>query len=120
MDLRALVEAEVLDDFLEQAKHLHDRGYHVPAASLAGAVLEDTLRKLCAVHRIAIPEKTNIDRLNAELAKSDVYNKLFQKRITALADVRNNADHGRFDEFSAEDVKDMVGWVKRFCADFLR
>lgn len=119
-DLRALVAAELLGDFIDQAEILVAEGYHVPAASLSGAVLEDTLRKLCANNGIPIPEKTKIDRLNADLAKAGVYNKLVQKRITALADIRNNADHGYFDKFTKDDVEDMVKWVRRFAADHLK
>ncbi|MCX5772598.1 MAG: HEPN domain-containing protein [Candidatus Hydrogenedentes bacterium] len=117
--VRAMVAAEVLDDFLEQAEHLLEQGFHVPAASLAGAVLEDTLRKLSEAKGISVPDKTSIDKLNAELAKAGVYDKLVLKRITAIADVRNNADHGNFDKFEKEDVEDMLKWVRRFSADFL-
>jgi hypothetical protein len=49
-----------------------------------------------------------------------VYDKLVQKRITALADVRNNADHGHHTKFKQEDVEDMVNWVRRFLADNLK
>jgi hypothetical protein len=119
LDLRSLIVAEVLEDFLDQAEHLLKHGYHAPAASLYGAVLEDSLRTLCAAKEIHVPERTSIDRLNVELARAEVYNKHVQKRITALADIRNNADHGRFDQFKAEDVEDMLAWIKRFCADYL-
>lgn len=119
-DMRALITAEVFADFIEQAEHLLASGYFVPAASLAGAVLEDTLRKLCEKNGIAIPDSTKIDRLNADLARANVYDKLVQKRITALADIRNNADHGQFDKFRREDVEDMVKWVRSFTADHLR
>ena len=118
-DLRSLVAAEVIGDFIDQAEALAVEGYHVPAASLAGAVLEDTLRKMCESKGIVVPNKTKIDRLNADLAKAGAYNKLIQKRITALADIRNNADHGRFDEFTKDDVADMVAWVRKFTADHL-
>jgi HEPN domain-containing protein len=117
--VRAMVAAEVLDDFLEQAEHLFEQGFHVPAASLAGAVLEDTLRKLSEAKGISVPDKTSIDKLNGELAKAGIYDKLILKRITAIADVRNNADHGHFDKFKKEDVEDMLRWVRRFSADFL-
>jgi len=117
--VRAMVAAELLDDFLEQAEHLFEQGFHVPAASLAGAVLEDTLRKLSESKGIPIPDKTSIDKLNGELVKAGIYDKLVLKRITAIADVRNNADHGHFDKFKKEDVEDMLKWVRRFSADFL-
>ncbi len=118
-DLRSLVAAELLGDFLEQTEYLLSKGYHNPAASLAGAVLEDTLRKLCQKHGLPCPAKTKIDRLNMDLAKAQVYNLLTQKRITAFADIRNNADHGRFDEFNGEDDEDMVKSIGRFAADHL-
>jgi len=119
-DMRALITAEVLGDFIEQAEALVDAGYHVPAASLAGAVLEDTLRKLCEKHKVSIAASTKIDRLNTDLAQAGVYDKLVLKRITALADIRNNADHGHFDKFTKADVEDMVKWVRSFSADYLQ
>jgi hypothetical protein len=119
-EIRSLITAEVLEDFLIQAEYLLKNGYYIPAASLAGAVLEDTLRKLGEKKGIAIPEKTKIDSLNSELARNDVYDKLIQKRITALADIRNNADHGHFDKFSKEDVEDMLKWIIRFTSDYLK
>jgi len=118
-DLRAIVAAEVLGDFMDQSEALFAEGYHAAAASLAGAVLEDTLRKLCESNGIVVPKVSKIDKLNADLARAEVYNKLVQKRITALADIRNKADHGHFDKFSKEDVDDMVKWVRRFTADYL-
>jgi erythromycin esterase-like protein len=52
-------------------------------------------------------------------ANADVYDTLVQKRITALADIRNKADHAKFDKFTREDVEDMVKWLRRFAADYL-
>jgi hypothetical protein len=120
LDLRALVQAEALGDFLEQAESLVRAGYHVPAASLGGAVLEDGLRKLCDARSITYPPKTKLAALNSELAKAGVYDRLVLKRITALADIRNNADHGHVDKFKSEDVEDMLKWVQRFLADYLK
>src|SRR5882724_481166 len=120
IELKRLVRADLLDDFLSQAEMLLDQGYHVPAASLAGAILEDTLRKLCDVNSISYPDKTKIDALNIELAKRDIYDKLIQKEITAKADLRNNADHGKFNDVRESDVKDMVRWIRRFVTERLR
>ena len=119
-DMKALIEAEVLGDFLEQAESLFSAGYQVPAASLCGAVLEDTLRALCERNGITIPTKTKIDALNSDLLRAGIYGKLTQKRITALADIRNNADHGHFDKFKHDDVEDMLKWVRNFAADHLK
>lgn len=119
-DVRALVAAEILGDFIDQAQTLLDAGYHVPAASLAGAVLEDSLRKLCGRQGIRIPEDTKIDKLNRLLAKAGAYNKLTQKQITAHEELRNNADHGHSDRFTNDDVSQLVKWMRRFAKEYLQ
>jgi hypothetical protein len=118
-ELRLLVRANLLDDFLSQAEALAEQGFHVAAVSLAGAVLEDTLRKLCDQKSISYGAKTKIDALNAELAKANVYDKLIQKEITAKADLRNTADHGHFGKVRGEDAADMVRWIRRFVTENL-
>ncbi|WP_050766277.1 hypothetical protein [Microcystis aeruginosa] len=57
--------------------------------------------------------------MNSDLAKAGVYNKLNQKRITAIADIRNSAAHGKQNEFTVQDVSDMIKDVSRFLADYL-
>lgn len=113
-DARTLIEAEVFDDFLEQAEYLLDSGYYQPAAVVIGSVLEDGLRKLCAKHEMTLSAKPKLDTMNAELAKRGVYNKLTQKRVTTLADIRNKAAHGEWDEFTKADVGDMLRSVRQF------
>ena len=113
-DVRNIVAAELFSDLLEQASELLSAGYHGPAAVLAGAVLEDNLRKLCTVHSISLPNKPKLDYMNAQLTKANVFNKLTQKRITAIADVRNSAAHGKWSEFQPEDVEDMIRWITSF------
>ena len=54
--------------------------------------------------------------MNADLAKEGVYNKLVQKQVTALADIRNNAAHGHYDQFTKEDVASMIKEVQRILA----
>ncbi len=93
-DLRSLVAAELLGDFLEQAEELLSAGFVNPAASLAGAVLEDSLRKLCDLKKFSHPKKTSINALNTELAKAQVYNTLVQKQITVYADIRKKRTTG--------------------------
>lgn len=93
-DTRAEIEAEVFDDFLEQAEYLLKQGYFTASAVITGSVLEDGLRKLCAKNGITLSAKPKLDTMNADLAKAGVYNLLKQKQITALADLRNKAAHG--------------------------
>ena len=114
--IKTLVQAEVFDSELEQANELFSSGYYTAAAVIAGVVLETALRELC--DRSGIPHG-KLDKMNSELAKAGVYNKLNQKRITAIADIRNSAAHGKQDEFTVQDVSDMIKDVGRFLADYL-
>jgi hypothetical protein len=113
-DVRRLIEAEVFDDFLDQASALFDAGYDQAAAVVAGSVLEDGLRRLCSAHSISLPDKPKLDGINSELAKNGVYSKLTQKRITAIADIRNSAAHGKNDQYTSADVGESIGWIRQF------
>lgn len=113
-NVRELVEAEVFDDFLEQAQQLFDKGYYQPAAVVAGAVLEDGLKKLCAKNGIVLAPKATMNPANDELAKQGTYNSLTQKKIMALADLRNKAAHGQWSEFTKKDVEEMIKNVRSF------
>jgi hypothetical protein len=93
--VKHLVEAEVFSSELDQARELLAAGYRVPAAVVSGVVLETNLRNLCKARRI---EPGRLDKMNADLAKAGEYNTLVQKRITALAAVRNSAAHGNDSE----------------------
>lgn len=119
-DIKSLVRADLLDDFLSQAEMLLEEEYHIAAALLAGGVLEDTLRKLCEKQGIPYPNKTSIDSLNISLAKANVYDKLIQKEITAKTDLRNNAAHAHFDKVKNDDVADMIKWIRRFVRDYIK
>jgi len=114
--VRALVQAEVFDSELEQANELLSSGYCAAAAVIAGVFLETALRDLC--DRNGIPHG-KLDKMNADLAKASVYNILNQKRITALADIRNSAAHGKPDTFTNQDVDSMIKDVNRFLSDYL-
>jgi hypothetical protein len=111
--LKLLVQSEVFDSQLEQASELLASGY-IPAAALtAGIVLETGLREMCVDRALPIGK---LDKMNADLAKAGVYNKLVQKQITALADIRNSAAHGHHDQFSKDDVSSMIKDVERILA----
>jgi hypothetical protein len=114
--VRNLVQAEVFDNELEQAKELLSSGYHPAAAVVAGVVLETTLRQLCTARGIQIAK---LDKMNADLAKAGQYNTLVQKRVTSLAAIRNSAAHGDYAAFTKGDVDSMVEDVERLVSQWL-
>ncbi len=114
--MRTLVQAEVFDSELEQADELLRKGYSTAAAVIAGVVLETALRELC--DQKCIPHG-KLDKMNADLTKADVYTKLVQKQITTWANIRNSAAHGKPDEFTEQDVINMIRDVRQFLANHL-
>jgi len=114
--IESLVSAEVIDDVLEQAQHLLDNEYKDPAAVIARVALETTLKKLCDKNTLP---KGKLDKMNADLAKAGVYNISMQKQITAWAGKGNDAAHGNWDNYTKEDVADMINGVQRFIAENL-
>jgi hypothetical protein len=119
--IKGLVTAEVFADFLEMAEYLLDQDYKDPAAVIAGSVLEEHLRQLCAKNSIDVeiesegkrrPKKA--DQLNSDLAKAEVYNKLYKKAVTTWQDLRNKAAHGEYEEYNKEQVQQMLQGITEF------
>jgi hypothetical protein len=113
-ELKLLVQSEVFDSELEQASELLASSYTIAAAVIAGVVLETGLRQMCEDKGLEI---ANLNKMNADLAKAGAYNKLVQKQITALADIRNSAAHGHPDQFTDADVRNMIQEVQRILAN---
>jgi len=121
------IEVEVAVEYMELANQLLAEGQlgrhsHVPAAVLAGAVLEKNLRTLCEKQCPAIPtvnsknEPLTLNPLIDVLKKATVFNELKAKHLRAWADIRNAAAHGEFDKFSRSDVEGMIKGVSDFLA----
>ena len=116
--VQELIHADVFADFLEMAEYLLQQGYKDPAAVILGSTLEEHLRKMCSKHGIdtklpsGVPKKA--DALNNDLAAAVVYSKLDQKSITAWLDLRNKAAHGKYAEYTDDQVELMLQGVQNF------
>ncbi|WP_160311481.1 DUF4145 domain-containing protein [Rhodopirellula islandica] len=111
-DVRNLVHASVFSDELEQAEHFLESNYKVPAAVIAGTVLETTLRELCEQH----PETTvgKADTMISDIAKQGMVNKMMVDQLRAWMKIRNSAAHGKPDEFAESDVARMIQGIRDF------
>jgi uncharacterized protein (DUF2164 family) len=115
--VQEIIHAEVFGDFLEMADHLLEQGFKDPAAVIGGGTLEEHLRKLCNKYGVLTTERGNpkkAEAMNAELAQAQAYSKLDQKSVTAWLDLRNKAAHGKYPEYTKEQVKLMVQGIRDF------
>lgn len=128
--LGRLIEVNIVADYFQQAERLLQEGHpgrhdHVPAAVLAGAVLEDALRRLCQRQTPPISitkpsgDPKTLNPLIDDLKQANVYSELKAKQLRAWADIRNAAAHGQFDDFSRSDVEQMLAGIQHFLADYL-
>jgi hypothetical protein len=116
-----VIHGELFGDFLEMAEHLMDSGYKDAAAVVAGSALEAHLRQLCNKNSLSVdvvsaagtkPKKA--DQMNAELANAGAYSKLDQKSVTSWLDLRNKAAHGKYAEYTKDQVALVVAGVRGF------
>jgi hypothetical protein len=130
-DLSMCIEAEIATDYMGQAEHLLAEGHrgrfdHVPAAVLAGAVLEKALHTLCGQQQPPIPLKgpkgefKSLAPLISDLKKAGAFNEAKAKQLRAWADLRNLAAHGEFNQFKRGDVEHMIAGINGFLADVLK
>jgi hypothetical protein len=93
-DAKLLVSAEVFADFLVQAEVLLEQDYKDAAAVIIGAVLEDGLRRV-------------------------VLTAIQKKEIDAKREIRNSAAHGKFNEYTKDDVVAFHEFVQRLLATLI-
>ncbi len=113
-----LVHANLFSDFLDMADHFLSQGHRVPAATVAGGVLEEHLRKLSARFALALGPNATINPMNDELKKANAYGLNEHKQVTAWAGIRNSAAHLKPDEFTAEQVRLMIDGIRHFIGAF--
>lgn len=123
--LKQLITAEIFSNFLEMAEHLLENNYKDAAAVMIGSVLEEHLRQLCSTYDVEITVQKGADtiplkadQLNADLKKQGVYTTLEQKNVTAWLDLRNKAAHGKYSQYTIEQVKVMYLGVLNFVSQF--
>jgi len=116
-----LIRGEVFQNFLDMAEYLCQEGFKDAAAVIAGSTLEAHLRQLSNKNDINTfstttdgnvkPKKAS--QLNQELGKI-AYSLFDQKQVTAWLDLRNSAAHGKYNEYSIQQVIQFIEWLKDF------
>src|SRR5262249_40903602 len=110
-----IIHGDVFEDFLEMAEHLLTAKYPLPAAVLAGAVLEEHVRKLCVRNNVPVSDAKgrakSVETMNQDLTKAGVYTKPVQMNVTAWYATRTSAAHNKSD-FDPALVPSMIRDVR--------
>jgi hypothetical protein len=67
-----------------------------------------------AVNRAGDLKPKKADTLNSELTAVSAYPGLDQKNVTAWLDIRNKAAHGKYDEYTRDQVALMIQGIRDF------
>ena len=118
--LQELVHSDLFSDYLEMADYLLREGYKDAAAVIAGSTLEEHQRKLADKHGIEITyidktgkeQKKKAQRLNEDLHRTKIYSPSDHKLVTWLLSLRTSAAHGRYDEYKADQVDNMISAIR--------
>lgn len=121
-NMAELIHGEVFTNFLDMAEHLLEEGYKDASAVMIGTTLETHIKNLAIKNQVDITKKDQRDKifpkkvnaLNADLKAKGVYSQLDHKSITAWMELRNNAAHGNYGEYTRSNVEIMLQGVKDF------
>jgi hypothetical protein len=119
-DNKLLISAEVFADFLVQAEVLLENDYKDAAAVIIRSVLEDGLRRVCGAKKLQTNARAGIHDLAESLLKANAITSVQFKEIEAKKEIGNRAAHGKFSEYTKQDVVAFHEFVQRFLATVLR
>lgn len=109
-----LIAGEVFDSLLQEARHLHDTHHSDAAAILGRVVLEDALRRMAAA--AGLSDIAAAAAANDALKKAGSYGQPMWRQIQAWLDIGNAAAHGRFADYSPDQVNSMLLGIEQFLA----
>lgn len=111
---RATYAADTMDDFLSRAEAMAGKGHFISAATLAGAVLEDLLRRLCEVHDVFCAENARLETVNDKLHKAGVYDEAVRREVALNIGLRRTAELCYTEKLNARNVSGMISWIRGF------
>jgi hypothetical protein len=116
-----IMHGEIFGDYLDMAEYLQKEGYKDAAAVITGSTLEAHIRQLCLKHGISAQftgrdgseQAKKASQMNQDLGKQ-VYSLFDQKQVTAWLDLRNSAAHGKYGEYTEQQVSLFIDWLRDF------
>jgi iron only hydrogenase large subunit-like protein len=118
---RIIATADSMEDFLEQADYLLEQDYKDATCVLVGGVLEATLRSMLEnkYPSIEFNPKEGLRKFNEHLHKqASAYDKVTFKLIDGYAELRNLAAHGKYDQYTKDQVKEFILFTRNFISNW--
>lgn len=109
-----LVARDMLDTIVEEAKVLLQAKYKDAAAIYCRVILETSIKKLCDNNKITYRKKEKLNSLSNKLRKRGLLNLPEWRQIQAWTDIGNSAAHGKFSDYTEDDVKNMLNGIENF------
>ncbi len=114
-----LVAAEIFSDLIGMAGRLLREGRMTAAVIVAGAVLENVMRRSARHRQIAIRENVDtITELNAKMVTGGAYPSALRKRVDEWAALRTRAETETLEDAQPE-IDRMIRGVQEFVNDHL-
>lgn len=112
-NIKEILQAELFDNELDSARHLHTNMFYRAAGMLAGVVLESHLSKVCIAHNINIPSKPTISNFNELLKSNEIIEIPIWRHLSLLGDLRNLCSHAKDKEPTREEVTELIDGVAK-------
>lgn len=113
-EARASCASDLMGDFLQRAEGMAAKGHYISAATLAGAVLEDILRRLCEVHEVFCPENATLEVINDKLLAAGVYDAALHRETAVRISLRKTAELCYAEKITDSNVREMIAWLRAF------
>lgn len=111
-NLRIVIHAEIFGTTVDEAKTLFESGHLIPAAVLAGIVVEGWLRDEAEKAGIQDSEKAKTSRLNNDLKEAGVFSVPRWRQVQTYLDIRNAAAHGKGSELTREEIGRLLAFAE--------
>lgn len=113
-DIKQMVQADLLDSELEQARTLSKNKYFRAAGVICGVILEKHLQEVCTNHEVVITKKyPTIGDFNEALKLNNIIDTIVWREISLLADIRNICGHQKQKEPTQEDIDTIISGTNK-------
>ena len=108
-DIKQLLQADVFDSELDNARELCKKGFYRAAGAICGVVIEKHLSEVCTQHQIRVAKKNpGINDYNEQLKSNNVIDIPVWRNIQRLADLRNMCDHHKNIEPTKDNIEELI------------